>query len=262
MTSPAPIEDQDRPDFEKVLHQALSDPEFLERLQHFPDAPGVAQLRTRARDETERIMAPSAAEYNRYLAARASVPRPRRSRPAATSPGRKLLPVLGVLVPSVSSTATAVLLLLGYFLEVTMSQAELGYSLVYMGWACAAIAVATTLMGLVGLLITVLRHRSAPAGGQRAEPPAVVQARDAWLEALLQRGMFPYLHRVLREAEQHTAAAAQDPDDDSTGYSGPAYESPDYGSFEYASPDYGSFEYESPDYESPASSGSDNPPQN
>lgn len=237
VTGTSRIAARDMPDFERVLNTALNTTQIHEALQRVPEAPGIAGLRTRARDAADTVIVPAGTAYDAYLAAREAAPAPRRPRPKS---GGRLLPALGVLVPAVSATAAVALLLLGPGLGLTGAQPELADSLTSMGWACAGLAALSAAVGLTAVVVTALRNRAAPPGrppGPR--DPAVRRARDTWMTSLLDDGMLPFLHGVIREA----AMAPDDPDEDRSAQ--PGYTGPDFASPDYAGPELGGHTSES-----------------
>ncbi|MFG3256956.1 hypothetical protein [Streptomyces sp. NPDC048172] len=189
--SPLRLQDRDRPDFERVLQQAMGS----ERVRTALARRGGAQpslLRARARESADRIAAAAAEEYAAYTRARSAArrpsPAPRRGR------RRSALPVLGVLVPSVTACAAVILLLLGGVLDATGSRAGLAASLGTAGWVCAAVAGVAVTAGVLAMFITAARNRA-------VHRPGVDRAREAWRSALLERGMLPFLTAELNASE-------------------------------------------------------------
>jgi hypothetical protein len=65
----------------------------------------------------------------------------------------------------------------------------------------ALVAVVTLAVGLWALLRTALRRRDEPPDGQRlSDGVDVERARERWQEALLERGVLPYLRLHLPES--------------------------------------------------------------
>ena len=99
------------------------------------------------------------------------------------------------LTPPVAASSAAVLLVLGYLLQLTDTPGTLPASLVTAGWILALVAAVSTLIALAALLGTAIRGPAAP-------PPHTArleQARLDWQQALLERGMLPHLRRYLGE---------------------------------------------------------------
>ncbi|MEU8872454.1 hypothetical protein AB0D24_15020 [Streptomyces javensis] len=248
MTAPPGLQAEDRPDFERALHQALRTAEIREALRR-NGAPGdadVQRLRAQALVASELIATAAAPEYAAYLRQRAAAATTASTTPAApaapavsaasTTPAastastasalsgsptpsagvRGLLPVLAVLTPALAGASTAAFLLLGGVLGLLDSQRELADALLTAGLTSATIAAFTLVVGVACLLVTAVRHRTPahvprprprPHGHLRlhrhppTHPPhlghrddaAVATARDAWLRALLHRGILPFL---------------------------------------------------------------------
>ncbi|MBD3004351.1 MULTISPECIES: hypothetical protein [unclassified Streptomyces] len=244
MTAPPGLQAEDRPDFERALHQALRTAEIREALRR-NGATGdadVQRLRTQALVASELIATAAAPEYAAYLRQRAAAATSAPAAPAAsTAPAvaalsgspapsagvRGLLPVLAVLTPALAGASTAAFLLLGGLLGLLDSQRELADALLTAGLTSATIAAFTLVVGAACLLVTAVRHRTSapdqrprPHGRPRLHRPlrihphppthppyvrrrddaAVATARDAWLRALLHRGILPFLRDRLERS--------------------------------------------------------------
>ncbi|MFI2634332.1 hypothetical protein ACH5A2_28720 [Streptomyces collinus] len=190
MADPLRLRPKDRPDFEAVLHLALGAADIREALRADPTGRTTARLRLRALGDADEIAAAASEEYGTYLTLRASAqPDPPR-RSAADS----LLPALAVLTPLVAATSAAVLLVLGYLLQLTDTEDALPGSLITAGWVLTLIAGTSALLAFAALLRTAIR------GGYGTRHSArLQQARLDWHQALLDRGILPHLRRHLRE---------------------------------------------------------------
>ncbi|GAA2230997.1 MULTISPECIES: hypothetical protein [Kitasatospora] len=194
------LSQQDRADFELALRQALARPEIRDALQRNPDL-CPEQLQALARTATGEIAAAAADEYLEYLRVRGAAGSPAYDSPRSIDQdwAGGLMGVLAVLVPLLTGTAAAILLLLGYALGLAKSQRHLADSLLTAGWATAVVAGICVIGGVVGLLTTAARRRAAqsdtPAAGR---PEELKRAREAWRTALLERGLLPYLHLRLQ----------------------------------------------------------------
>ncbi|EXU65361.1 hypothetical protein Z951_26170 [Streptomyces sp. PRh5] len=151
--------------------------------------------------------------------------------PTPSAGARGLLPVLAVLTPALAGASTAAFLLLGGLLGLLDSQRELADALLTAGLTSATIAAFTLVVGVACLLVATVRHRTpAPDPRPRARPrlrlrlrphgrlrlhrhppthpphlghqidAAVATARDAWLRALLHRGILPFLRDRLERS--------------------------------------------------------------
>ncbi|MEV8055081.1 hypothetical protein AB0P37_00760 [Streptomyces antimycoticus] len=239
MTAPPGLQAEDRPDFERALHQALRTAEIREALRR-NGATGdadVQRLRSQALVESEAIATAAAPEYAAYLRQRAAAAMSPSTAPVTPAPSapfapsassavgvpfptagvRGLLPVLAVLAPALAGASAASFLLLGGLLKLFHSQRELAEALLTAGLTSATIAAVTLAAGVACLLVTAVRHRtSAPDQHPRAQrlpythPPhvrrrndaAVATARDAWLRALLHRGILPFLRDRLKISQK------------------------------------------------------------
>ncbi len=102
-----------------------------------------------------------------------------------------------VLVLVLSSAAAVTFLLLGWGLRLTGGDPAVARPLVTTGWTCLGPAALSAAASVVALLRTALAHR-APGTGWRAQPtPELLHARDAWLTALRERGIIPFLSNRL-----------------------------------------------------------------
>ncbi|WP_156179022.1 hypothetical protein [Saccharothrix sp. ST-888] len=197
MTTTPHLLAEDRPDFERILDEALRDGSILAALAEPGPHLTTAQLRTKALLAADTVAATAAADYRHYTELRTALllrsappaspagpgahpaaasggPRPAgrgaRSGPGASDQGVGLLPALTVLAPILAWSAAAVLLLLGYTLRATSPELALGRAVVTAGWAALAVGVATLVVGAVGLLLTALRDGAAPPPEARAKP--------------------------------------------------------------------------------------------
>ncbi|MEV8391714.1 MULTISPECIES: hypothetical protein [unclassified Streptomyces] len=244
----------DRADFEQVLRLALDTPEIRESLRRPGVRTDVESLRSQALAATETISAAAAAEQTVYLRLRdttghstARLPgRPQQPQQPqqvdVSTDGRGLLAALAVLAPVLSVMAATIFLLMGYALRLADSQQPLADALVGTGWLTAGLAALAALIAAAALVVTAVRHRSVPGGHPHQHAPTVIEARAAWHQALLERGMLPFLHQRL-----HPSAPAPAPDADAQpspprpaardplperrtqlGYTSPDFASPDF----------------------------------
>ncbi|WP_063827527.1 hypothetical protein [Streptomyces qaidamensis] len=190
MADPLRLRQEDRPDFEAVLHLALTTTDIPAALNADPTGQATARLRLRALGDADEIAATARAEYGTYLALRTSAePDPPPHRAAGS-----LLPALAVLTPLIAAASAAVLLVLGYLLQLTGTEDTLPGSLVTAGWVLTLIAGSSALLAFAAMLRTAIR-----GGDGTAHEARVQQARQNWQRALLDRGMLPHLRRCLRE---------------------------------------------------------------
>jgi hypothetical protein len=128
--------------------------------------------------------------------------------------GAGLLAMVSVLVPLLAGTAAVIFLLLGYLLRVVTPEPSIAAPMRGAGWVFAVLAAAGIVVAMAELWLTALRNGAgsrggtAPdgrgadgrAGGASAESRLareVSAARTAWREALLERGIVPFLADAL-----------------------------------------------------------------
>ncbi|MFF0389479.1 hypothetical protein ACFYS8_12400 [Kitasatospora sp. NPDC004615] len=197
---------QDRADFEYALGRAFADPAVRTALTG--DTSQATRLRILARQRTEEILAAAEPEYLTYCRLRDAAP----AAPGpAAEPGERMsgwFGALALVVPIVSGSAAAVFFLLASLIGLSSPHAFTADVLRTAAWSTVAIAVASALIGLLGLLFSASRQRATPS-----EEPQHTQelsaARTAWRTALLHRGLIPFLLAAPRPA-----APAPEPLDD------------------------------------------------
>ncbi|WP_431679748.1 hypothetical protein [Kitasatospora sp. KL5] len=235
---------EDRPDYERILDEALRDGTILEALSAPEPHLNTEQLRTKAMLNAGAVASAAAPEYRHYIGLRDDL----RHAPAAegtglggelsgrlrSDEGAGLFPVLTVLAPVLSWAAAALLLAIGYLLRAVRPALPLGRSVVTAGWAAIAVGTAAMAVGIVGLLLTALRDGSAGPAGQDPNLAAdVAEARRAWHTALLERALLPYLYDNLGSdpaLSPQPAGRPVPPDLLSPGYSRPGYSSAGFSS--------------------------------
>ncbi|MFD0408798.1 hypothetical protein [Kitasatospora sp. NPDC127116] len=269
MSNPPPLLAEDRPEYERLLTEALRDRTVLTALRA-PGALTTDQLRIRALRDADRVNAAAATEYTHYTRLRESLhstpPPPPGSEPAAPGllsqlrsggGGAGLFPVLTVLTPILAWAAALFLLLIGYLLRASGPNPALARSLVTAGWVALAAGVAAMAIGVIGLLLTALREgaATAPAG---TDPELAAELGDAhreWRGALRERGILPYL----LDALPPVPGPATRPDHDDPDHESPDHESPDHDGPGYEGPDFSSPGYTSPAFTSPGPEGLTDP---
>jgi hypothetical protein len=190
VTDPFCLRPEDRADFEAILHLALNTQDIRNAVHADPTGRAATRLRILALGDAHEIAVAARDEYRRYLALDTSV---REGTPRHLTEG-SVLPVVAVLTPLIAGSSAAVLLMLGYVLQLADAQGTLPGSLVTAGWVLGLIAAASALIALGGLLITAIRE-----GGASAHPARLEQARLEWHQALLTHGMLPALRRYISE---------------------------------------------------------------
>lgn len=197
--------------------------------------------------------------------------------------GAGLVAMVSVLLPLLAGTAAVIFLLLGYLLHVMTPEPAIAAPMRGAGWVFAVLAAAGIVVAMVELWLTALRNgagarrraaeeaaRTAGTSGAPGLTEEVSKARAAWREALLERGIQPFLATALADGAANRAPASYAPEPGREpadggertprlGYSGPDFSS--------RSPSDGREErstrprYSSPDYSSPEYGGPEHPPE-
>lgn len=278
---PQHLSNEDRQEYERLLDEALrSAPHRPE-----PDAVGQRlnseQLRTMALNATALITAAATTEYQHYVKIREDLRRPAPPAPASTAresgssepgtgtaglaatmgevaevTGAGAVAVVAVLAPVLAGTAAAIFLLVGFLLKTLDPGQAFARTMLTTGWVFGAVTAVAILVAAVGLLLTALRNRpSAESGFYGALDEEVVLARQAWHDALLERGILPFLREALAAPAapvlHRTAPAAPTSRMPSLGYGRPGFTSPDGGPEAGPRPRYSSPDYSSPDFGGP-----------
>jgi len=273
---------EDRPEFERVLDEALRS------LRHRRDPAALGQrlnteqLRAMALTAAAAIAACAAAEYDHFAELRDELRRPdhapsaqglvpglgaagsSRASGASGSAGAGLLAMLSVLAPLLAGTAAVIFLLVGHVLRMVTPEPSIAAPMRSAGWAFTALTAATLLAASVGLLVTALRHgsssiRAGGPSGQSALAEEVAAARAAWRTALLERGVLPFLREALADPEGGPVVrtAPEENRHPRLGYTHPGFSSPASG----ASPEAGTGpRFSSPDFTSPDFGGPEHAP--
>ncbi|MET8168889.1 hypothetical protein ABZT34_32340 [Streptomyces sp. NPDC005329] len=152
-----------------------------------------------------------------------------------------------------SGTIAAIFLLVGYILTMLDLEPASAQTMLTTGWVFGAVTAAAILVTAVGLLIAALRNKpSLEAGPYRDMTAEVTRAREAWHNALLERGLLPFLREARADPGtavlRRTASPAPTGRIPHLGYDRPGFSSPDGGapgprpsftSPDYTSPDFG-----------------------
>ncbi|GAA2567812.1 hypothetical protein GCM10010398_66900 [Streptomyces fimbriatus] len=141
-----------------------------------------------------------------------AVPRTRPSPPGGGTGPRLALAVLGTLL----GAAAPALLLVGYALRLFGPDPVCARDPVTFGWWFTAGTAAMVVITTTGMVITARRDASSVrARGERVSYGEAERARDARREALLERGVLPFLREALAEpgpaAEQPRTARSPSP---------------------------------------------------
>ncbi|MFI6943995.1 hypothetical protein ACIBI4_32480 [Streptomyces sp. NPDC050418] len=276
MNSAPHLLNEDRQEYERILDEALRS------APHRPDLAAVGerlnpeQLRTMALNATALITAAAATEYEHYVKVREELRAPSRPKtsvseqgaaePAtgtmglattmgevAETAGAGLVAVVAVLAPVLAGTAAAIFLLIGYILKMLTPEPAFADTLLTAGWFFGALTAAGILVAAAGLLITALRNGSTSlqAPGELAEE--VARAREAWRDALLERGLLPFLREALSDPSRpHRTSTTSPPGRiPQLGFNSPGFSSPDGGPPAGPKPSFSSPDFTSPDFGGP-----------
>ncbi|MCX5200010.1 hypothetical protein OG897_00830 [Streptomyces sp. NBC_00237] len=273
---------EDRPEFERTLGEALRTAHERPELAAPDGRLNSEQLRTAALSAREIINEHARTEYDHYVKVRTELRAP--ALPAtlltpgigenAEATGAGAVAVVAVLTPVLAGIAAVVLLLVGYLLRMLKPQPAVADALLTAGWIFAALTAAGLLGAAIGLLFTALRNGSTAfqVGHRDAGTEEVDRARDAWTEALLERGIIPFLREALAKPPEtgpsgtepsgagRPGSKAPEPPQQSGRIPGLGYSRPDFSSpsengsnsnGHKSRPSYSSPDFSSPDYGGP-----------
>jgi hypothetical protein len=275
---------EDRQEYERILDEALRSAPHRPELAAVGQRLNPEQLRTMALNATALITVAAATEYQHYVKVREELRHPAPSTPSsvretgpaepgagamglattmgevAETAGAGAVAVVAVLAPVLAGTAAAIFLLVGYILKMLDPEPAFAQTMLTAGWVFGAMTAAAILVAAVGLLLTALRNRPSLDTGPYGEmSEEVILARDAWREALLERGILPFLREALTDpgtaALHRTAPPTPTSRIPSLGYDHPGFSSPNDG------PSAGRPSFSSPDYTSPDFGGPDHQPE-
>lgn len=287
MNSAPHLLNEDRPEFERVLDEALrtaaAHPEIARVAQRF----NPAQLRTLATGATAFIAAAATAEYQHYVNVRersreparvSAEPRPEEGdKPTETPPngiaaalievtepsGAGATAVVAVLAPLLAAVAAVIFLLVGYLLKLLNPEPAIASGLLTAGWVFAVLAAFGILIAGSALLLTALRNNSSAnssdEGGLTGETPEVAAARAVWHQALLEKGILPFFRDLDDDPHPEAGHVAAQPGPNPPsqqrmprlGYHRPGFSGPESDGESGTRPRYSSPDFSSPDYGGP-----------
>ncbi|GAA3989467.1 hypothetical protein OG252_25990 [Streptomyces sp. NBC_01352] len=269
---------EDRQEYERILDEALRSAPHRPELAAVGQRLNPEQLRTMALNATAIITAAATTEYQHYVKVREELRQPAPSTPSSrresgsAEPGTSTMglattmgevaeagagavAVVAVLAPVLAGTAAAIFLLVGYILKMLDPEPAFAQTMLTTGWVFGAMTAAGILVAAVGLLLTALRNRpSLEAGSYGVMSEEVARAKEAWREALLERGILPFLREALADPGSAALHRATPPARTSRmphlGYDRPGFSSPDDGA-PGSRPSFTSPDYTSPDFGGP-----------
>jgi hypothetical protein len=279
---PQHLHSEDRQEYERILDEALRSATTRPELAAVGQRLNSEQLRTMALNASAIITAAAATEYQHYVKVREELRQPAPSTPpsvresgstesgpsamglattmgeaAAETAGAGIVAVAAVLTPVLAGIAAAIFLLVGYILRMLEPEPAFAQTMLTTGWVFGAVTAAAILVAAVGLLLTALRNGPALDTGPHGELGSeVARAREAWREALLERGILPFLRDALADpgtaaALHRTAPTAPISRMPNLGYDRPGFSSPGEGTASGPRPSFSSPDYTSPDFGGP-----------
>ncbi|GAA4106644.1 hypothetical protein ACFW17_02750 [Streptomyces sp. NPDC058961] len=274
MNSAPHLLSEDRPEFERILDEALRTAHERPELSGIGDRLNAVQLRTMVLSAGTFVTERAAAEYEHYVRAREEL----RAHSGSTGhdsllttaentvlepSGAGVGAVVTVLAPVLAGTAAAIFLLVGYVLKMLKPQPAFADTMVTAGWFFGALTAAAILAAGIGLLITAVRNgatqvvaidQDSEADAPDEQTQELARAREAWRHALLERGIYPFLRDALADPSVDPGAPAprrpigRIP---TLGYDRPGFGSPDEGGSPTRHAGFTSPDFTSPDYGGP-----------
>ncbi|MEV5437352.1 hypothetical protein AB0K80_15255 [Streptomyces sp. NPDC052682] len=272
---------EDRPEFERLLDEALRSAPHRPELAAVGQRLNTEQLRTMALNAGALITAAAAAEYHHYVKVREELRQPASPTSSAVRPadssepdtsavgfatavgevaepaGAGAVAVVAVLAPVLAGTAAAIFLLVGYILRMLDPERAFAQTMLTTGWVFGAVTAVAILVAAAGLLVTALRNKPTAESGPYGELSGEVdRAREAWREALLERGILPFLREALADPDTSAALHPATPPASAgriphLGYDRPGFTSPGEGAARGPRPSFTSPDYTSPDFGGP-----------
>ncbi|MGO4458491.1 hypothetical protein AB4039_14465 [Streptomyces sp. M-16] len=266
MTSAPHLLTEDRPEFDRLLDEALRTADERPELATLGERLNAEQLRTMALSASALLTAAAAAEYDHFVKVREEL---REGALTASvnsieddtgqEDGAGASAVIAVLAPLLAGTAMLIFLLVGYSLKMIDPEPAFARTMLTAGWLFGGLTVAALLFAVIGLLVTAIRNSSTEVAAEEAVPipDELSRAREAWRNALLERGIMPFLRDALADPSAgtgypvpRTPGAGRIPN---LGYTRPDFTSPGprsqgprpgYTPPDFTSPDFGGPEHE------------------
>ncbi|WP_327168386.1 hypothetical protein [Streptomyces subrutilus] len=261
MTSAPHLLTEDRPEFDRLLDEALRTAPDRPELATIGERLNAEQLRTMAMGATALLVAAAAAEYDHYVKIRGERRDELLSTPgsadgedgAQSGDGAGAGAVVAVLAPVLAGTAMLIFLLVGYSLKTIDPEPAFARTMLTAGWLFGALTAASLLFAVIGLLVTAVRNRSTEVVPEETEtvPDEVARAREAWRHALLERGIMPFLRDALADPSRNPGTPpSRRGRIPNLGYTAPDFTSPGSAS-EGPRPGYSPPDFTSPDFGGP-----------
>ncbi|MFF4365236.1 hypothetical protein [Streptomyces sp. NPDC001594] len=269
MTSGPHLLTEDRPEFDRLLDEALRTADERPELAALGERLNAEQLRTMALSAIALLTAAAAAEYAHYVKVREELRDEVLSGRATTDEytadggdgqddggGAGVSAVVAVLAPVLAGTAMLIFLLVGYCLKAIDPEPAFARTMLTAGWLFGGLTVVALVFAVVSLLVAALRNSSTEVAAEESVqiPDDLARAREAWRNALLERGIMPFLRDALADPTAgtgypvpRTPGAGRIPQ---LGYTRPDFSSPSDGA-SGARPGYSSPDFTSPDFGGP-----------
>lgn len=250
MDGPFRLRDEDTADYAAVLDEVIASAEIRRLLARSPL--GAEELRVVGLAAAPRVAAAAEPEYRSYtelrqrsrggddVGADAASPLSGAGHQERTGPG--LVPVLAVLTPVLAAVAAVTFLLPGYGLRLADSLPDTADTLVLSGWISLVTAASTAAIGLLALYRTAAEHKGSAANGPGAPASASAdlgRARAAWLGALRDAGIRPFLVARLGEGPADPASGRPTDSGHRPRFSSPDFSRPGFGSPDFTRPGFG-----------------------
>ncbi|OEJ32840.1 hypothetical protein [Streptomyces subrutilus] len=261
MTSAPHLLTEDRPEFDRLLDEALRTAHERPELAALGERLNAEQLRTMALGASALLTAAAATEYDHYVKVREerrdevlSTPGTPREE-ADGQDGAGLTAMIAVLAPVLAGTAMLIFLLVGYILKLIEPEPAFAETMLTAGSFFGVLTVASLVFAVIGLLVTAVRNGATEVSADGAEPvpDEVARAREAWRTALLERGIMPFLRDALADPSAGTGFPAprrRGSRMPHLGYTAPDFTSPGSPS-ESPRPGYTAPDFSSPDFGGP-----------
>ncbi|MEU8431364.1 hypothetical protein AB0F18_00340 [Streptomyces sp. NPDC029216] len=271
MTSGPHLLTEDRPEFDRLLDEALRTADERPELAALGERLNAEQLRTMALSAIALLTAAAAAEYAHYVKVREELRDGVLSGRGNTDEdtaedgtredgtGAGVSAVVAVLAPVLAGTAMLIFLLVGYSLKATIEpEPAFAQTMLTAGWLFGGLTVVALVFAVISLLVAALRNSSTEVAAEESVPipEELARAREAWRNALLERGIMPFLRDALADPTAgtgypvpRTPGAGRIPH---LGYTRPDFTSPSDGTPAprpgYSSPDFTSPDFGGPDH--------------
>ncbi|MEE1942541.1 hypothetical protein V1L54_24585 [Streptomyces sp. TRM 70361] len=227
----------EEPEFEQLVHQALRRADIRHAIRQVPGELTLGHLRDRAMEKRHIIAAAAATEYQAHLERRGAAGAGSwkgHAEGTASADGHGCLAAVVVLTPIPSSAAAAFFLVLGYGISLSSAQGTLADALIGAGHTAVIAASISIAIGVACLLLTVARHHSSPPGSTWDREAELRRLHESWRQALLTRGILPFLRDQLRlphstlapEPTEYSRTAHPGPGPTGPGYSSPGFSGP------------------------------------